>query len=123
MANMLGGLTRPGHPLEHSFGTSEGLADWIALLAGGTGVIGEGWKGKDTFARNYDLPNSAGGSGTRQYDCLDCFKVGDFYNGGLLNAKVAALDSSQVEIQDGTPWADLRATRWWPRCSTPRLPS
>ena len=78
----LGGLRRVGNPLEHSFAVSEGIGDWVAIITGGTSVIGDGWKGAGTWARNYTKRIKDGGSSDRQWDCLDCFKVGDFYNGG-----------------------------------------
>jgi len=80
----LGGLVRAGDPREHSFGVSEGLADWVAMLTSSTGVIGAGWSGPGTWIRNYTKRIAAGGSSDRQWDCLDCKKVKDFYNG---NAK------------------------------------
>ena len=74
-ASALGGLVRPGHPIEHAKATSEGLGDVVALLTSGSSVIGEDWKGPGTALRDYGVID-------RQYDCLDCKTKSDPDNGG-----------------------------------------
>lgn len=103
----LGGLRRVGDPWEHTFACSEGIADWISLLTSGTDVVGAGWAGAGTWVRNYDVPIASGGSADRQWDCLDCDTVSDFYNGGAARPEShqhgEALAGFGKDLRDRTP--------------------
>ena len=71
MDDMFGGFVDLD-PCAHLHAQSEGLGDVHAISTSGSLVVGEDFDGAGTAIRDYAFPNFLGGSGTRQYDCLDC---------------------------------------------------